>query len=183
MTEAALDDDGLTLIEVIVYVVLAAVLAAVISAIFINGWMSQAATADRDVATGNANAVAATLQKSIRNAEVVSPSGGSTDILVALVATGDGGWECQAWHLDGGVVFYKASGHTPPALDSSGWVSLMAARGQVKVSGGEDGAMFDVVSPTQVDYSFEVTVNEAVIPVVGSVAAQGKVRGGGGPCW
>ena len=86
------DDEGVSLIELILYMLIAGVILALVSATFINGWMAQASTTDRDAATGQANLVSASLQKSIRNAGALSLTTGTSDTLVARVATGIDYW-------------------------------------------------------------------------------------------
>jgi prepilin-type N-terminal cleavage/methylation domain-containing protein len=93
------DDAGLTLVELIISLSVGAVLLALVATIFATTMQATAATRDRDLATGRAQAISTSLTTSIRNAAAVStetlPGGGA--LARARVATGTATWECRAW--------------------------------------------------------------------------------------
>ncbi|HWK76917.1 hypothetical protein [Microbacterium sp.] len=169
------DDDGLTLVELILYMLIAGVVLVLVSSIFINGWGAQVATTDRDAATGQANLVTASLQKSIRNATEINPSTGSGDTLVAVVATGSSGWECRAWKRDAtGDLLYKSSNSVIDTSVTTGWATL--------ATGIDDGPIFSAPSSTRLEYSFTASAGSATVPINGAVKAQAVIQGAG-PCW
>lgn len=93
------DDLGLTLVELLISLFVGAVLLGLVATVFASSLQSNAATRDRDLATGRAQAISTSLSTSIRNARAVTvqglPDGGT--VLRALVAKGGSAWECRAW--------------------------------------------------------------------------------------
>ncbi|WJL94336.1 hypothetical protein QSU92_10070 [Microbacterium sp. ET2] len=87
-------DDGITLVELLVTVFVGGLILSLIGTIFVTTLQANAATRDRDLATGRAQAISTALTTSIRNAAAVQQDG---TVVRALVATGDAGWECRAW--------------------------------------------------------------------------------------
>lgn len=96
MTGRLRSDEGLTLVELIVAIVIAGIVLGMVATIFINGWSAQQRTSARDLATGEANAVAAQLIPSVRNATAmrINATGTRLDL---TVLTDAGTWECRAW--------------------------------------------------------------------------------------
>lgn len=93
------DDAGLTLVELLISLFVGAVLLSLVATVFASSLQSNAATRDRDLATGRAQAISTSLITSIRNARAVTVqdlTDGAT-VLRALVAKGGSAWECRAW--------------------------------------------------------------------------------------
>jgi prepilin-type N-terminal cleavage/methylation domain-containing protein len=88
------DDSGLTLVELLVAIVVGGIVLSLIATIFITTMQATAATRDRDLATGRAQAISTSLTTSIRTATPVTGGGA---VVRAGVATGTSGWECRAW--------------------------------------------------------------------------------------
>lgn len=174
---AAADQDGVTLVELIVYIVVASLLLALMAGVFAAGLGAEAATRDRDTATGRAQVVSQTLQTGIRGAtDVRVEADGMT--LRARVATGTSSAECRAWTLAGGVLYYETSGSAIAAGSTAGWTALASG-----VTGTLDGAVPFAASGSHVDYAFDVTVGEAVVPLTGGAGAQAKTEGTTASCW
>jgi Tfp pilus assembly protein PilV len=95
------EDAGLTLIELIITVFVASVILGVVAAVFISTMQANAASRDRDLATGRAQAISTSLNSSIRNAADVRVDSltGTGVVARAIVATSAGGWECRAWAI------------------------------------------------------------------------------------
>lgn len=183
MTEERSKSDteaGATLIELIIYGLLSALLLTLVAVIFINAWVAQAATVDRDAATGQANAVTASLQQTVRNSTHVRSPNGAT--LVATVATG-GTPECRVWIVDDGKLKYKrgeyAGGEFSTVPDDT-WATLAS-----EVRGTLAGAAFSTPTSTEAVYGLEFaqsgdTARAAPVAVNGTVVAQ--AFGGSGQC-
>ena len=93
------DDAGMSLIELIITAMVAAVVLGLVATILTTTLQATAATRDRDLATGRAQALSTSLTGSIRSASaatVESVSGGGS-ILRARVAKTTSTWECRAW--------------------------------------------------------------------------------------
>lgn len=173
------DDSGTTLVELILYLVIGALFLGLMVGLFVNGLTSQAQTTDRDSATGRAAIVTNSLQTSIRNASAISPATGTSNTLVALVASGTSGWQCRAWVLTtDGKLMYKAADAQFSTTSTAGWTTLATG-----LAGSLSGAtMFSVTSGTQLGYSFTLSVGGSTVPITGGATAQATI-GGGGPCW
>lgn len=93
------DDAGMSLIELIVTAMVAAVILALVATILTTTLQATAATRDRDLATGRAQALSTSLTTSVRNAwgATVESIGGDGTVLRAPVATTGSSWECRAW--------------------------------------------------------------------------------------
>lgn len=173
------DDEGITLVELIVYVVIAALVTGLMAGIFINGLRSQTAATDRDTATGRAGVVTNSLQTSLRNATAVNPATGSGNTLIAVVTTGTSGWQCRAWSLTStGNLVYKASSTSFSVASTAGW-TVLASGVKGSFAGGK---VFSSSSATQVRYAFSVTTSASTVPISGAVTAQATMSGAG-PCW
>lgn len=110
------DDSGITLIELVIAGLVSAVLLGVLGSVFVTTIQSNAATRDRDLATGRVQAISTSLSTSVRNASDVAiqtlPGGGA--IARARVATGTSAWECRAWAVVD-LETWTASGKQPGA--------------------------------------------------------------------
>jgi hypothetical protein len=181
--ESRRDEEGVTLVELIVYIAVGALFAGLVASLFLSGLQSQAQTQDRDTATGKAQVVTDMLQASIRNADAVHVDG---PMLVARVATGTTGWECRGWALTAeGAIVYKHGLTALTTVDAT-WTPLIGpadAHGDgvsVSVEGG--GEPFTLTG-MQLDYRFTVSSGTASVPITGSVTAQAIAAGAVSPCW
>lgn len=128
-------DDGMTLVELIVYSGLSAMFLTLLVSVFIMSWQADATTRNRDVGTGAAHIITNSIQTSIRSASGFRIDGG---LLRARVATGASGWECQAWRLTnprtiaGGKWYELEYNRGGSAIDntSTGWTNLLKGLGR-----------------------------------------------------
>jgi Tfp pilus assembly protein PilV len=91
---------GLSLLELLIAVIVGAVILAGVATAFYSFTRTNAATRDRDLASGRAQAISTSLSTSIRNASAIKvETAGNAIIARAVVATGTGGWECRAWAI------------------------------------------------------------------------------------
>ncbi len=110
------DDSGITLIELVIAGLVGAILLGVLGSVFVTTLQSNAATRDRDLATGRVQAISTSLSTSVRNASdvVIAPLPGGGAIARARVATGTSAWECRAWAVVD-LETWTASGKQPGA--------------------------------------------------------------------
>jgi type II secretory pathway pseudopilin PulG len=156
------DDAGLTLIEVIIYIVVGGIVLTMLASVFINGMRVDAATRDRDVATGTAQSITNSITMSVRNATEVRVDGTE---LRARVAVGAASWECRAWYLDGDALRYRS----------------YAAGGPVPAAGSDWNALGDGLSAAsapftqhgkRIEFAMTVTVEDTAVPIAGSAVAR-----------
>lgn len=187
----ARDDDGVTLVELIVTISVAAIVLSLIAVTFVNGITAQRDGVARDAATGQTNVVATTLAVSIRNSAALRVSGAGTRLDVVYVAP-NGAPECRAWALvtTSGVpsLVYRSSktGAIPTA--TTAWTTLAK-----NVTGTlASGAVFSAVGVKTVQIGMEVRTDEVKVAVTDGVTAQAlgqesvmaaATTAGRLPCW
>lgn len=193
-------DDGMTLVELILYSALSVLLLTVLASVFIMSWQADAATRRRDTATGAAHIITNSIQTSFRNASDFRLDG---SLLRARVATGASGWECQAWRLANpktisGKEWYELQyNRSAAAVDdaSVGWSNLLDG-----LSGGDGLGVLVQGIPTE-DEPFGKTGSlltlhmkvvvvdlsnprlDASVSVAGDAAARAWGEGSPTSCW
>lgn len=159
------DEDGVTLVELIVAVVISAMFGGVLALMFVNGWDAQERSVSRDTATGQANLVKTTMSDSLRNATSlrVSDSGKRLDALVAVPSTSFTGtwtWECRAWTLTDESIRFS-EGTTIRDSDPATWTVIAGKSAQHpgdKVAGTISGAPFALAATNSVQIGLAITV-------------------------
>ncbi|HYP74223.1 MAG TPA: hypothetical protein VEP72_09040 [Microbacterium sp.] len=120
-------DDGFSLVELVVAGAITVILGAVLAAIFIAGATSTAQTADRDRAAGEVQAISTSLSSSVRNGSGVmltstTLNGRPLHVVRARIAVGTTNWKCRAWAIgDLGTWNGSAWTTTPDGIDEL-WV-------------------------------------------------------------
>jgi hypothetical protein len=161
------DDSGLTTVELIVYVVISSLFLSLLAMLFVNGLQVQAATTDRDTATGTGGVVGSSLTTSIRNASEFTVVNSGT-VVVAKVATGATGWQCRAWAVDGGELRYRASSGAISTADTSSWTTL-APEATATLAGG---AAFATDGARGLRIGLTISTGDTTIPFSNGVTAQ-----------
>lgn len=187
----ASDDDGLSLIELIVVIVVSGLFAGLLTALFINGWTTQERSVARDSATGQASVVKSTFSHALRNATAVrvSESGTRVDAVVAEVDDSLTGWawECRAWVLKDESIRYSA-GASALGADTSGW-TILAGRSPERpldmVAGAMGGAAFALVGSKGVQLAVDITVGDEpnTVSISDGMTAQAVTSEGALACW
>lgn len=195
-------DDGMSLVELILYSGLSMLFLTVLAGIFVTSWQADAATRDRDAATGAAHVVTNSIQTSIRNASSFKVDG---SLLRARVATPGGGWECRAWRLiplapqpiEGEQWYELQYNHGNTAIDgaSAGWTNLLGGLGDeddmvLLVQGdpdaaapfGEQGRLLTVTLRVGLVDLDDHRV-EALVPVNADTVPQAWGDGSPASCW
>ncbi|MET0295795.1 MAG: prepilin-type N-terminal cleavage/methylation domain-containing protein [Microbacterium sp.] len=172
------DDDGLTLVELLVYMFIAALVLGSLALMFANGLRAQTQATDRDSATGAGNVVSSSLLASIRNASEFTVIDGRA--LVAKVATGGTGWECRAWVLGEGVLRYRTAHTALSTADTTEWGVI--ARGVTGTLPG--GRAFAAAGDRSLTIGIQIVSGDTAIPFTNGVTAQAVDDGTDTtPCW
>ncbi len=166
------DDEGMTLVELIVVIAVSALFLGLLAGLFINGIQAQQQATARDRATGQANVVSASIGSSVRNA-VATRVSGSGSRLDAKVLTPTGAFECRAWVLDGGALRYS-TGTTARTSAVSGWAAL-ATGASATLTGG---AVFAVQGTQAIAVGLRITDDGQTATVTDGAKAQGFKAGG-----
>ena len=106
------DDNGVTLVELIVFIVVAGLFGSLLVLMFVNGISEQSRSTVRDDATGKANVISVSLSH-LRNATHATASPDGT-ALIATIVSRTGVESCYGWSIPGdGTVRYLADSSTP----------------------------------------------------------------------
>lgn len=167
------DEDGMSLVELIVAVSVAALVLGLIASVFVNGFTAQREGVARDAATGAANVVASSVSTSVRNSTAIRTNAAGTRLDATYIAA-DGTPECRAWELRGNALVYRASKTGAlPAADAT-WGKL--ATGVVgRLAAGK---IFAVQNASSLQMSMDVTVDGITVALADGVVAQGVSTGG-----
>lgn len=167
---------GISLVEVIMYSTLTVLVLTVVGSLFFVGFQTQAVAGDRDAATGVAQVVATSLQRSVSNSSAVQV----TDTTArARVATGATGWRCEAWALTPDhTLVYRTSDAAITDTDYASWTVLAAG-----VSGGFTGGAAFAGDPNRLSYSLRFTTGTVTVPIAGVAATTAFGTGSPESCW
>lgn len=186
------NDQGVSLVELIVVVVVSSLLAGLLTTIFVNGLTTQQKSTARDTATGQANVVTTTMAEALRNSTSIRVSGAGTrlDAVVtkpSVSFTGTWEWECRAWaFVDESVRF--SAGSTPRASDTSGWTVLVgksAQRPLDKAAAPSGVTPFTLVGAKGVNIALDITIGDEqkTVKLSNGMTAQAVATTGAIACW
>lgn len=168
------DDQGVTLVELIVYIVVSALFAALLATMFAQGLAAQTRSTERDRATGYANVISTSLA-GIRNATDVSAT---TTVVVARIITGSGDVTYRGWGLSPDGRFRYRESDVPIALDSVeewGFLASGLGTGSDRVDG-----MFDYSSTDRaLIVDLVVSAGKARVDLESTIIAQALTESGG----
>lgn len=131
-TARAESDDGVSLVELLIYMLLAVVVLTIIASILINSLQAERTVRTAAESTGTAQLVAQSLSRGIHNASAIEVSTPASDVTVirtrSLDSSAAGVWRCQAWAVVGGEL-RTISSDVAVAVPStaaaiSGWLLL-----------------------------------------------------------
>lgn len=194
------DDDGMTLVELIVAMVISLLVLVPVSGVFTNALRADANVKDLDAATGSVQVITNSVQTSLRNASdfCLRSSDDSAscddnltsgDTVLARVAVGDAdtaAWECRVWVANGHHVWFQAGSAaispTGPFDADHGWVDLVRAEEYTVAATPDEEAPFSR-SGKQLLLHLQVTVGVATVPATGGAIAQASGTGSPTSCW
>ncbi|MEV7632549.1 prepilin-type N-terminal cleavage/methylation domain-containing protein [Microbacterium sp. NPDC089318] len=170
------DDEGLSLIELIMVVVLVGILSGVLVMILVNSWNAQRDVSSTTVATNEGQVFASSVERAVRNAEAIEVTGGN---VLRVRTTLPGERQCQFFRLtvSSGTAdaAFMAFGSSAPAWPGPWITEDVTAIG---------AAPYFALGGGAVTYAFQVTTDSSPVLFQGRVAARNDVTAGGGaPCW
>lgn len=167
-------DDGITLVELLVYTILLAIVLIITGSLLISTLHSQRTVREQTEASTTGQVALRLIERSVRNSVTHEmPNDFDNNLLVTKVRVGQdptlpSSWECRAWLFDpdtGDLRFVRVpatgtpltAGLTPP-VDTSGWELVFE---QVSKVPGEN--FFDFVPFGGVKVSFDVDAGDSKV--------------------
>jgi len=197
MTRLRADDDGLTLVEIIVTVVIGGLFLGLLGALFANGLIAQQQATARDRATGYANVLGASLGSSLRNATSDVTVSADGQAVVAKVVTGEGDWECRAWLVgpDGSVHYAAVAKELAPLSmeHADGWRKIITGKerddgtvegviGRLADADGDGRRDAFAQNGRTLSIGLRIRVGDIEVAVTNGVTAQGALGEESGSC-
>lgn len=188
-TSVRRDESGVTIVELLVAILVSGLFVGLLALTLVNGLRAQEQATARDTATGQANVVVSSLHTAVRNAASfrVSDTGKRLDVVVAVVGS-TLTWECQAWRLSGGSLYFSEGTTARPGDIVTGrdpvisGVSATLGSGAVFRQG--TGAGTDTIQvQRRLTIGMTITTGDQVATVADAVTAQVVVEGGAPACW
>ncbi|CAN7254319.1 hypothetical protein LJR045_001105 [Microbacterium sp. LjRoot45] len=172
------------MIELIVTIVIAGMFVGFLALMFVNGLQAQEQATARDTATGRANVVSSQLHTSIRHAATirVSESGTRVDATVAQVSS-TLTWECRAWKLSGGSLYYSVGATARPANIVTGRNPLATGLTGILGSGaGFQQGTGSVEAQKRLTIGLDVAAGGQTVRLSDAVTAQVVIQGSAPTC-
>jgi Tfp pilus assembly protein PilW len=167
------DEDGVSLIELIVYVLISSMLLLATTAILVNSWTTQRNVTAVSEATNRGQVMTSTIERAMRNAIAFDVSVDGTTLLVHTSLTGT--LACQGFALTIGESRMSFSSSTLGASSTwPVWQPGIAQRGSTS---------FFAETGTTVAYAFDITTTAASVRFAGQAAARSAATGVSAPCW
>lgn len=124
-------DEGFTLVELLVYIFLAVIVLTIVGSVLINSLRAESQVRDAAQSNSNAQLVAESLGKGIRNASAIEVTAPTADSILlrtrSIDASATGAWFCHAWLWSNGELRTTRSTTaipTPDATTAAGWLLL-----------------------------------------------------------
>ena len=171
MTDAA--DEGVTFIELILYMIIGSLVASVIVMVLVNTFHAQSDVVTETSATTRGQLVASTLERSMRNALAYSVSSDGTTLMVRTSL--DNYLVCQGFALTttGGARFIQTSSSLPSSSTWPVWQTGVTLHGSTP---------FMTQTLNGVSYSFDLKTNGSPVHIAGTTTAR-NLTGVTSPCW
>jgi len=188
LLERARRDDGVSLVELLIYMMLAVVVLTIIASILINSLRAENTVRTAADATSSAQLVAQSLNRGIHNAsaiEVSTPAAGITVVRTRSIdSSASGVWRCEAWVVADGELrtTTSSSAIAVPTTAAAASTWLLLAEGVAPIGSAPIfslasderslGLSFTVANGSGVPVTLDTTiVSKQPIPSTGKVTA------------
>lgn len=165
------DDEGMTLVELLVVMVVSGIFLALLAVLFGNSLSTQQRATERDAVTAQVNAATAAITESVRASTEITVSAGGARIDVKIPKGVGVPWECRAWQLLDGELRYSAGATARPAA-STAWKSLASG-----VEGDLAGGAAFSAAGKKLSLAFTATKGDTVVTVTDGAFAQAVQTG------
>lgn len=181
-------DEGVSLVELLIYMLLAVTVLTIIAAILINSLRAESAVRTSAQATDTAQLAAQSLNRGIHNAsaiEVTSPASGITLVRTRSIdSSAAGTWRCEAWVFAAGAIrtMTSSAAIAPPTTEVAVESWFLLADGVEPIAAAPVFALaaderslsvgFTVANGSGVPITLDTTiVSKQPIPSTGKVTA------------
>ena len=179
--EAPGDDDGLTLIELIVGLLVSTIVVVGVATILVNSWLTQNDVLSTSQATNRGQLVSSAIEKAMRNALYAQVLGGGSELWVRTTFTDDR--RCQAFHIADGVAEMKSDAVDVASAAWGRWLDVAEYdHFVVNVDAPPAGVFSPTGVATTVNYDFAVKTDSAPVQFSGEASIRAGQTGSGG-CW
>jgi type II secretory pathway pseudopilin PulG len=163
-------DDGLTLIELIIYMLISSMILVAVGGMLINSWRAQDNVISESQATNRGQIVTSAIERAVRNALALKVVGSTLQVHTSLE-----GRTCQGFGLAADATMAMGTDALPAVWPE--WVSGISSIPGMPV-------LEEVVAGKTVNYAFQITTTTSAAPVrfIGSVSARNPT-GASSPCW
>lgn len=162
------DDDGLSLIELVIYIVVLGIIMSGVIMIFVNTWRAQAAVTSQTEATSKGQLAASEIEKAMRNAIDFTVT--DDTLLVNTSFTGD--HKCQGFYVDSSGLHMAL--RAPSAGAATGWPVWQQAVARV----GGLPVFAALGSENGISYQFNATNESGATRFSGVAYMRNATRGG-----
>lgn len=167
-------DEGVSLIELIVYVLLSSLVLIATSSILINSWLTQQTVTSVSEATNRGQSMGQTIERAMRNGLDFDVSADGTELRVRTSLGGS--LTCQGFRLTAGQARIAQSAGALPASSAS-WTIWQPG---VVQNGATD---FFVAAGARVTYTFDLATESASVRFMGEASTRSAATGVSAPCW
>lgn len=171
------NDEGLSLIELIIALLVSTIILVGIATVLGNAWVAQADVTSTSQATTRGQLISSTVERAMRNArefKVEGVDGGELWVWTSL----DGARECQGFLLaDGGARMTITAGMLPSPSTWPDWEQDVAQHATPSLRD------FFVDHGDSIDYAFDILTDSAPVRFEGVAARRFNAAGGINPCW
>lgn len=192
------DEDGSSLVELVIYMLVLSILLTGLSIMFFNMWKTQATVDAQTQATTHGQLVSSEVEKAMRNATGFQVINGGNTLLVQTSFSGDR--RCQAFYFNptggsksrGTLHMVIAAAPAPEASSGFAWQDGVGIYGDATFSKFFTGVnalgVPTATTPIGVHYSFAATAPDSTTksgPVVftGTAYPRNSTLGGTSACW
>jgi prepilin-type N-terminal cleavage/methylation domain-containing protein len=169
------NDDGLSLIELIVALVISGIVLAAIATIFVNSWRTQEQVTSVTQATNRGQLVSSTIERALRNALYFEVSESGTVLRVRTSLEGD--LKCQGFRITEAAAQLTTDA-SALASPNTAWATLQSG-----ITKQGSTPYFVRTTPGSLTYSFNVTTDASPVSFSADADPRSVQEAGSGGCW
>ena len=172
---ARTNDDGLSLIELIVAIVVSGIVIAAIATIFVGSWRTQEQVTSVTQATNRGQLVSSTIERAMRNALYFDVTESGTVLRVRTSLEGD--LKCQGFRITDAAAQLTTDASSLPSPNTA-WATW-----QPGITNQGSIPYFVRTTPGSLTYSFKITTDASPVNFSADADPRSVQETGSGGCW